>query len=398
MNHLQNQWGPIIHGRYHHASRSREEYLLFLSEHPPSVLPINEDNTLANAAYDARLSSSQEEHDSVFVSSGRINPTTHFSTLHWGQHLHDIQDYPLLLHPRDFVNWKHSIYRVALLHRIHPTLDSSYSPTNSTTAPATIAAMQNHMYQVLLHCIRDDTGSSIVINHSGTRDPHLTFADLQQHYIRSPDNVLQARSLLNDIISDTIPSNNRPFHINDYITTFLDNIHTYNSLVDPTHALTSDAKLTNFTNFIHRICDVDTIRQRLLTLSATHPLTLEDQLRFYCHMATQVSHEDSTASLLLTDFAANEAASDPSVPQAQDVSTSTDRLSATSQVAYQGHSSDKPKSLHSIPRLQTGGSIIDLKHSRSITLPVDSDIPNDSNIINLEYDGTFGMVTCLTSP
>ena len=98
MNHLQNQWGPIIHGRYNHISRSCEEYTIFLSEHPPSVLPVNEDNTLANAAYDARLSS-PEEHDSVFVSSRSINPTIHFSTLHWEQHLHDIKDYP----PRDFV-------------------------------------------------------------------------------------------------------------------------------------------------------------------------------------------------------------------------------------------------------------------------------------------------------
>ena len=180
--------------------------------------------------------------------------------------------------------------------------------------------MQNHMYQVLLHSIWDDTGSSIVLNHSGTQDPHLTFADLQLYYIRTPANVRHAQSLLNGIVSDTIPSSNRLVHIDDYITTFLDNIHTYNSLlVDPEHALPSDAQLIHFTNFIHRICDIDTIRQRLLILSANHPLTPEDQLRYYCHMATQVPHEDSTASLLLADFAANEAARDLFVSQAQDM-------------------------------------------------------------------------------
>ena len=264
MNHLQNQWGPIVLGRYHHASRSREEYLLFLFEHLPSDLPIKEDSTLANAAYDARSRSSSEEHDRAFVSSGRINPATHFSTLHWVQDIHDIQDYPLLRHPRDFANWKDSFHQVALIQRIHPTLAPSLSTTNSTTAtPATIAAMLEHMYQVLLHCIRDDTGSSIVLKHSATRNPYLTFAELQQHYIMT--NVLQARSLLSGIVSDTIPPDTPPSHIDEHITTFLNNIQTYNSLVDPTKVLTIDAQLTNFSNFIHRICDVDTVHEILST-------------------------------------------------------------------------------------------------------------------------------------
>ena len=58
---------------------------------------------------------------------------------------------------------------------------------------------------------------------------------------------------------------------------------------------------------------------------------------------------------------------------------------------------DMSESSHFIPRLQTGGSVIDLENSRSITLPVDNNIPNDSNIINLEYDGTYSMVTYIPS-
>ena len=56
------------------------------------------------------------------------------------------------------------------------------------------------------------------------------------------------------------------------------------------------------------------------------------------------------------------------------------------------------ESSHSIPRLQNGESVIDLENSRSITLTVDNDIPNDSNIINLESNnGTYSMVTYLSS-
>ena len=97
--------------------------------------------------------------------------------------------------------------------------------------------MQNHMYQVLLHSVKDDTGSRIVLTHSNTQDPHLAFTDLRLHYTRSPVNARHAQSLLDGIVGDTIPSSNRLITINDYIVTFLDNIHTYNSLVDTAHAL-----------------------------------------------------------------------------------------------------------------------------------------------------------------
>ena len=127
---------------YNHTSRSRDEYKIFLSDHPPSTLPVNFNDNLANAAYDARSQAlSPEEHDSTFVRSHRINPTTHFSTLHWEQDQHDADNYdsyPLLFHDHDFINWKESIDQVALLHRIHPTLDTSYSPTDTATNPATV--------------------------------------------------------------------------------------------------------------------------------------------------------------------------------------------------------------------------------------------------------------------
>ena len=41
------------------------------------------------------------------------------------------------------------------------------------------------------------------------------------------------------------------------------------------------------------------------------------------------------------------------------------------------HGGNLSESLHSVSRLQRGGYIIDLENSHSITLPVDSDIPND---------------------
>ena len=175
MNHLQNQWGPVIYGRYNHASRSRDEYKTFLSDHPPSTLPIHLDDNLANAAYDARSQAlSPEDHDRTFVNSTRNIPSIHFSTLHWEQEQHDGDEYPLLFHGHDFVKWKESIDQVAQLHRIHPTLDSSYSPTDTATNPATITDMRNHMYNVFFHSVNDNMGFNIVLNHSNTKDPHLT--------------------------------------------------------------------------------------------------------------------------------------------------------------------------------------------------------------------------------
>ena len=121
----------------------------------------------------------------------------------------------------------------------------------------------------------------------------LTFADLQLHYIHSPTTVLHAQSLLSGIVSNTIPSRNCTASIDEYIATFLDDIHTYNSLVDPEDKLPIDAQLTHFTNFIHLVCDVNTIREHLHVLSLTNPIAPEDQLRYYRHMAIQVHTTDT---------------------------------------------------------------------------------------------------------
>ena len=82
--------------------------------------------------------------------------------------------------------------------------------------------------------------------------------------------------------------------IDDYIATFLDNIHTYNSLVvDPEDKLSSDEQLTHFRNFIHRICDVDTIRQPTYPV-AYQPTSSPRRLRYYSHMAIQVRANDTS--------------------------------------------------------------------------------------------------------
>ena len=54
------------------------------------------------------------------------------------------------------------------------------------------------------------------------------------------------------------------------------------------------------------------------------------------------------------------------------------------------------QSLHSIPRLRTSGSIMDPR-SRLITLPVDDDILDDSNIVNIDHEGTLCLTTYLPS-
>ena len=91
--------------------------------------------------------------------------------------------------------------------------------------------MQEYMYSVFFHCIKEPMGFDIVLCHHGDRNPQHVYVGLRRHYIDSPAGILRARNILSGITIDIIPST-CTLSINHYIiTAFFDNVKTYNAMV-----------------------------------------------------------------------------------------------------------------------------------------------------------------------
>lgn len=80
--------------------------------------------------------------------------------------------------------------------------------------------------------------------------------------------------------------------INRYITTFFNNVTTYNAMVAQDRQLHRDTQLLHFKNYIYRVCDLDSLTHHLNIISLTTPIDPEDKLWYYRHMAHRIDLDD----------------------------------------------------------------------------------------------------------
>jgi hypothetical protein len=172
---------------------------------------------------------------------------------------HDPPVYPTLKDELWNDNWPHSFANQARAQDVHDVIDDKYVPI-TTAEKDLFQEKKKFLYAILESKVETAKGKAIIRKYESTFDAQKSYAELQEHHLKSTKASLNSVKILGYITSAKIGDGSWHGMAENFILNWQEQIRLYEMLTPSTGHFSDEQKLTMLQNAAHPLQELRQVK------------------------------------------------------------------------------------------------------------------------------------------